>query len=610
MTELNRKIRLAQRRLWLNRWLRLLGWSAALAAGAYTLAILPNKLFSLTENPWYPLGAALGAVGAALVGSGAWFLITRESRQTAAAALDVAAGLKERISSGLFCAGVDDPFAQAVVVDAERVSQSITPRSHLRVSYPASVNYALGTVLLAVLVSFVIPPMDLLGTQEERVAETQQEAITERTQVAVKRTFEEARKLAQKDPLLKDVEGLKELDSLLEAKVETPLEVRQEAMKKFDNFLQNAEKQRELGGQEQLEAVKRMLRHASDLQRNQEGLSEKLNQAMAAGDFKSAQETLQKIQQQLEQAAKTPEEKEKAEAMKEQLGQLAQRLEKAAAAQKLDKKTAEALEKAGLDAKAVEKKLAELSKEDLERIAEQLQKQGMSQEQAEKIAKQLQDQKKACQSCKSLAQGLNQAASAMSQAAGASAASSSNMEGLTAASEQLGQLEQLEQQLQGLDATLANLQDMKDSLGKPCSQCNGTGQRDGHPCSGCGGTGCQGQGASGQQGGGMGRLGQGRGGIAPEEATDFRLTKERTQVFTELGTIIGQSFENGEQIKGEASAAFVETAISPDQETIEAKKEQPLPRQYHSTEKAFFDRVNRDLIDQTSSSAPPSASEP
>jgi hypothetical protein len=114
MTDLDRTVRLAQRRLWMNRWLRLLGWSATAAAGAYVLVALLNKLLSLTEHPWFYPGAALGAAGVAMLISVVWLIATREDRPTAAAALDQAAGLKERISSGLYCAGSTDPFAQAV----------------------------------------------------------------------------------------------------------------------------------------------------------------------------------------------------------------------------------------------------------------------------------------------------------------------------------------------------------------------------------------------------------------------------------------------------------------------------------------------------------------
>ncbi len=593
MTDLDRMVRLAQHRLWLNRWLRLLGWSATVTAATYVLVALINKLFSLTEHPWFYPGAAAVAAGGALLISTVWFLATRDDRPTAAATLDLAAGLKERISSGLYCAGSTDPFARAVYEDARRISRSLSPRAHLRVVFPRSGHYAFATVALALIVSFAIPPMDLLGRQEEhRIAEVRQEGVKQTRAVVVK-TFEQVKKLANENPLLQKMDGLKELDPLAEPQAESPLDVKQDAIKKIDNLVKNVQEQQARAERDRVEAIKKMLRRASDLQQSRDSAMDKLNRALASGDFQAGREAIRQMQERLAQTPQTPEQKQQAEALKQQLAQMAERLEKAAAAQTLDRKLAEELQKAGIDAKDIEKKLAGLSKEDFEKLARQLQQKGLTQQQAQDLVKKLQQQSEARQACRKMADGLAKAAQGMNLAAGGAAGGA---QGLAMAAEQLSELEQAQQNLDQLQLALDSLEDMKSQLGKPCSQCNGTGMCNGKPCSACGGSGCgmgntPGRGGS---GGGMGGLGRGQGGIAPVSETSFRTKRERTPVITGRGSLIGQSWVQGEQIKGEATAEYVGTAISAERDAAEAIHEEKIPRQYRKTVGTYFRRIAED----------------
>jgi tetratricopeptide (TPR) repeat protein len=607
VVDVDRTVRRAQYRLWLNRWLRLLGWSATIAGAGYVLVVLPNKLLNLTDYGWFHPGAAAGAAGLAVVGSLVWLLATREDRRTAATALDLAAGLKERISSGLYCRASDDPFARAVFADARRVSRSVTPRRHLRLTYPRSASYAFGVSAVALIVTFLIPPMDLLGKQEEKQQAERKHQVVQRTEAVVRKTFDEVRKLADENPLLKKMEGLENLDPLTEAKADTAMDVRRDAIKKIDNLVRSVRDHPKMGNEQQLDAMKKMLRRASNLSQNQDSRTRELNKALASGDFKAAREALQKIAQDLSKEAKTPEDKARCEQMAKQLDNLAKRLEQAAQAQKLDKETREALEKSGADPNEVQKKLASMSEEDLKKLAEQLEKSGMSKQQAQQIAKQLQQKQQACRSCQGLGQGLSQLAQAAAGAASGAQSQGSNSgaaaAGMQMAGQQLSQMEQLEQQLNDLQAAMADLQDMKDGLGQSCPQCHGTGMYNGQPCSACGGSGMQGglggQGAGGQAGqgpgGGMGGLGVGRGGVAPEKATAFKMTPKKAPIFTEKGALIGQTWVDGEQIKGDAGAEFVETVLTAERDAAESIRKETMPRQYQHTTGRYFSRMAKEV---------------
>lgn len=601
MTELEHTVRLAQRRLWLNRWLRLLGWSSAIAAGAYVLVAVPNKFFALTVHPWFYPAAALGAGAVALLGSLVWLVATRDDRRTAAAALDSAAGLKERISSGLYCADATDPFAKAVFQDAQRASRSVSPRSHLRITFPTSAHYAFGTIALAILVSFVIPPMDLLGRQEERKVEQARHETVKQADAVVRKTFEQVKKMANENPLLQKMEGLQALDPLADMKAQSPLDVKQDAIKKLDNLVKNVQERQAQAEQEKLDAVKKMLRRASDLQKGQNSLSEKLNKAMASGDFQAAREAVKQMQEKLAETPQTPEQKQQNEALQQQLAQMAEKLDKAAAAQQLDKKLAEQLQKAGVDPKQIEKKLANLSKEDLEKLAKQLQEKGLSKQQAQELAKKLQEQGKAAQACKKLASGLAKASQGMNQQGTPQGGSA---QGLAMADEQLGEMEQAQQNLDQLQLAMDNLQEAKSNLGKPCDQCNGTGMCNGKACGKCGGSGFGEGGKGGGSGSGMGSLGRGKGGIAPESETAFKTKRERTPVFTDKGSLIGQTWVEGEQIKGQANSGYVGTAISAERDVAEAINQEKMPRQYQKTVGSYFTRIAKDAKDAGGGDAP------
>ncbi len=601
MSDLDRTVRLAQRRLWLNRWLRVLGWSAVIAAGAYVLAAVPNKLLMFTEHPWYYPGAALGAVGLALVVSSIWFLVTRDDRFAAAAALDVAAGLKERISSGLYCAQSTDPFGQAVYEDAGRISRSISPRSHLRVAFPRSAAYALGTIALALLVSFVIPPLDLLGKQEAKKAAEEREKPIAKAKEVVTRRFDRIREMAKDNPLLQKMDGLQNLDPQTEAKAQSSLDVRQNAVKQIDNLIKGVQERQARSERGTLDAMNKMLRRVSDLQKGQDSSMEKLNKALAAGDFQAAREALDELKKKAAENAQTPEQKQQAEALQKQLASLSEKLDKAAAAQQLDKKLAEQLQKAGIDARELEKKLSQLSREDLEKIAKQLEKQGVSKEQIEEAIRKIQEQSKACKACKNLADGLGKAGQGMARkAADQNAGAAAAAQGLSAADQQLSELEQMQQEVNQLEAAMNELQSAKADLGKPCGQCNGTGMCNGKPCGRCGGSGLGGgdrPGSAGGRGGGMGARGIGEGGIAPEEVTAFKTNKQRSPVKTGPGSLIGQTWVDGEQIKGQANSEYVETAISAERDVAEAINQEKMPRQYHKTVGKYFERISRDAQD-------------
>lgn len=565
MTQLERQIRTAQRRLWLNRWFAHASLFLAVAASLFAVVVLIQRLYAL-PLPLLWIGVGLGVTGSLI--SVVWTVVTRADAAVAAARLDQAAGLRERLSSGRYCMDAEDPFALAVVADAERVSASISARQHIRFTVPRPLAWSGLSVLVAALM-FLISP-GLLTTSEaketlERTAELQQ------AKVAVKRQMEAVRKLAQATPALDDLKDkLGDLDQKAGGKLERPSDVRHEAIKQIDKLADAVKQKRRSDKYEAAKEMQRMLRGLK-VPKSPDAATQKLSRALREGDFKSAKQEIEKLKEQLA-TLKMKEDKELVAKLSKQLDDLAKQLEKVAK----DEKIAQKLEQAGLKPDDVKRMLENLKKQDLDQLKKSLEEKGMSQKQINKLVEEMQRQQQAGGMAQKLAQAMKQA----SQAGGGQAGDA--QAGLSMAADQLSELELLEQEMNQLDAALADLQQSKNNINRPCPHCKGAG------CSRC-------QGPR----GGMGQQGQGRGGIAPEQQTSIRFKTERGKVETGRGAIIGQFLFDGEQVKGEVSSGFAEVVTAAEHDASDRINRQRVPRQYHKAVKAYFSNVRRSIKSAT-----------
>jgi hypothetical protein len=576
MTTLDRQVKSAQSRLWCNRWLRQLCWSATAVTGVYAVLVLVSRLWGLE----WPLGVmAAGAGCLALAGSLGWSLVGRPGRHAAAAALDEAAGLRERVSSGLYCTTSEDPFEQAVYQDAERVAGSVTVRQHLRLRFPFQAVYS-GIAALVAGIMLLLPD----GMLEETQAH-QQRTVAEqvaRTQVEVQKRLQPIKKLAETNPALKDLkEELEKLETPL-AKMDQPQNIRHEALKKIDKM---ADALREQQAGERYDKVNEMKKMLRGIKQQNEGMTENLSKALADGNFKAAQEEIKQLQEKLA-TLKHQEDQQMVKQLEEQLKDLAKQLDKVAD----DKVMKEKLEQAGLKKEDIEKMLQNLSKKDMEQIKKELEKSGLAKKDIDKLAQQLAKRKDAAAACQKMSQAMKQAASAAGQGQTGEA-----MDQMQSAGDQLSEMEQMEQEMSQLESQMAELQDAKKDL-ESCSKCNGTGQCNGQRCGACQGSGM----GQPNQGGGMGRLGQGRGGLAPKGGeTNFGTKIVRQKVHTGKGRIIGQFLVDAEQVKGDVSTPLAEVISAEERDATDAISRDRIPRQYQKSVKEYFSYVQKALTGGT-----------
>jgi len=553
MTPLVHQIRSAQRRLWLNRWLGLLAWSVAVGGFVYAAVVLIQRLFDLP----IPLGyVGLGLAVTTLLLSIVWAVAMREGALAAAAALDQAAGLRERLSSGHLCTGSDDPLAKAVVVDAERIASSITARQHIRLQAPRALAAGLGSLVLAALM-FLITPGLLLS--DETVEAKQQEESVRLAQVAVKRQMKEIKDIVDATPALDDLKDeAAKLDIKQSGQLGKPEDLRYEAAKKIDNLADAVKRKQHDSKYDALRDMRKRLRSLKAP--SEESPTQKLTKALQQGDFKEAKEEVKALQEQLATLKKEKDQKA-IDKLSKQLDSLAKQLEKLDSEEKLKEK----LEQAGIKKDDVDRALESLKKKDLEQIKKSLQQKGMDQQSAEKLAKQIKQSQGAGSMAKKLAQAMKMASQAASSGQQGQAAA-----GLSSAGEQLDQLEQLEQEMNQLESTMSDLQQARNKMGNGTGQCN-------------------------NPGGGMRKKRRGRGGIAPEEQTDVAFKTEHGKVKTTKGAIIAQFLVDGEQVKGEVTSDFVNLMTAAQHDASDRISRDRIPRQYQKAVKSYFSNVQKSL---------------
>lgn len=577
MTHLHRQARIARRRLWINHWLTTLGWclTGALVVLAVALAVSRGAELLL------PMNIVLGTLGGAvLIVSLVWASMRCEEEQEAAAVLDKAAGLKERVSSGLYCESMNDPYAQAVVADAEKLSSAVTARQFIPVRAPRSGGWAVGSAAVAALT--LLLPMGWLSGEDDAPQGLDNQQV-QQTNVVVKRQIDTVTKTIRDSETLKDLEQqLQEMEKPSAPEMQRPDQIRNEALKKLDRFADMLRERKEKNLLESNEMRKKLRRLKSDDSDN--SLVNKLTKAMANGDFKEAKEHVEQLQEKLAKLNKE-DDSEYIRQLEKQLKDLAKQLEEAAKSDKLAQK----LQQAGIDKEQAERMLERLSKKDKEEIKKALEQAGMSQQQMKKMMEEMKKSQQASSQCKKMSQSAQQAASAAGQ--GQMGQSMQNMQAMQDA---LSDMESLEQELSEIESAMSDVQNSKDNLSNPCGQCNGSGQdKQGGNCSGCNGDG-DGNGRDGQGQGGSGGLGQGRGGRPPRgEAGQIAFKKERAKVETREGRIIGQFLIDGEQIPGESRKDFATVIEAAERDASDAVQRDRVSRKYQKAVKEYFSSISQ-----------------
>lgn len=596
MSDIERVIRQASRRLMLTDWLRTL---VIVLAGVIALLILLRltQKFVPISVPWPTAFAGAGVL--AVIVSGAWSYLRRCKALAVAREIDERGGLRESLSTALYLQDnaeqADDPWSRLIVTTAQENARRVVVKDVIPVRTPSAWPAAAGAAI-ALAAVWWLPSRDITGLFAEREAEQQREAEVLEARAEVQQVNEEIeRALAEAGLELQLPDD--ELNEGLEVDPTAPInpeDVRRTAIKRLTNLADQLEDITDSDEAAKVDAVRDAMRR---LRTPGPGPASEMARAMARGDFAQARQQLDELAQQMASGEMSEEQKqqlgEQAEALKEQLEQLAQDR------QQLE----EQLQAAGMS-----KAEAQQAAQNPEQLQQQLeQNQSLSEEQKQQLQQAAQAQQQASDSMGAMAQAMGQ----MSQ--GAQAGSQSQAaEGMNSMGGQLSQLEQMQSEMGAASAAMSQVQQQLSQLQH--SQCEG-GNCSSGACSSMGNgewgaySFAAGQGNSMSQGSGSGNQpGQGNGPGPDEQAVDFLLQAEKASVTTTEGPIIASSFVFGSQIRGESTAQFGEIVGSATVQAAEAIESKRVPRQHENAVQHYFGRLERAATEGAKDAAPAESS--
>lgn len=579
VNEIRRVVRRAGMRLIIADFLHALIWTLTVAVAGAAVCLIVQRLFAFAM-PWREIAiyAPIAAAAIALV----WALFTKPAAAAIARRLDEGANLKETLSTALSVAGREDPWCRNVVESASRTAVGVDVRRALPFHAPRAWPAPLVAGLTLVALFVLLPSFDLLK-KEAKAAETKKQAakveeVKIETQEAVKKIEEMVAKLDPKNE--KDEKNAGENN----ADAKTPEDIRRAAIKKMESMkdkLENLKASNEKALTS--EALKDMMKQ---LRQPGPGPLADVAGAMAKGDFKAAEQALEKMAQAMADGKMSDADKK---ALEKQLDKMKDALDKLAQNQK---KAEEALQKAGLD-----KELAKASKEDLKKALENAK--NLTQEQKEQIQKMVEAQKQAQSQCQNMSQSMNSMCQGMKEGGkqpGEKGMSQEGQKAMQQMGEQLSQAEMMQQEANNLDAALSECQSQMENMMKDMGQCQSPGEGQ---CQG----GLNGEGGESDKGGkwgdnesdklgkGFGNGGRANGGRPADAQAQEKWAQRKFQTALGNGPVIGTMLVQGDQIRGESKAQFQSAADAADASATEALQNNTIPREYHEAIKHYFGRL-------------------
>ena len=440
MTELQKQVHRAQRRIVLQTFLSSVIWTLVICLAIAALAVAATKVrFVDVEPRTWSVAWLTGSVGVAFVSAAIWTWWKRSSLADAAIEIDRRYGLKERVSSS-FCltaAEADTEIGQALVADAARRVQRIDVREKFGIQASRWAFLPLVTGVLAVALVF-LPDAKPQDSSKQAQAKTVEVNRVKKTTTALKKKLAKQRELLKEKNLREASKLAQKLEKGLDKLAKSDAD-KKKTMIEMNNLAQELRQQREsLKGSETL---KKRLNQMKEM-KVKEGPADELARAMQNGDFKKALDQIKQLQQQLKDAKLTP----------QQQRQLAQQM------QQMQKKLEEMVKQHEQAKKDLEEQIAQAKQQGNDAAAKKLQKK----------LDQLKAQDEAMQRLQQMAQKMDQVAKNMQQGNPQEA-----MQQLAQMAEDLENMQQEMAELEALEAMMDQLAAAKDSMN--CDQCDGGG---------------------------------------------------------------------------------------------------------------------------------------
>lgn len=583
MTEIRRVLKQAAWRLIIVDLFRNLSMTMAAAVGLLIAILLAERVLGVAvsfPSDWLSLAAA--ALGAGAAAAVVWTLIRRARGVALARIVDERADLRESLSTAMYVARSQDPWASVVVETARDKAKRVDVRRAIPIVAPRLWFLPLAMVLSMAILWFSLPNWDLLGALSQREQAQRQQFEIQQVREEIKRDEERLEELLRRAGVeLKEEEATREgRDAHAPL---TPDDVRRAAIRRLTSLQDQLADLKQSAEAQRMDSLKQMMRQ---LRTPGPGPAEQLSRQLAQGNFQQAQQELEQLAQQLASANMSPEDQQR---LQQQLQQLAQQLQQLAEnRQELERR----LQQAGLTPEQARQSAAD--PEALKKALEELQ--NLTEEQKKQLAEMAKAMSEAASACGGMGEALSQMAAGLSQAG----LDQSGMQGLENLAGQLSAFEMMQADMDSLDAAMSEAMKQLSKLGSACAgkpgDCEG-GDCEGGECEGdC--EGCEGGASSpwrlgSAQGSSAGR-GPGRGtSVRNWDDVDAPVNIEKVKSPTRQGDgpIIGTRLVYGDQVRGESVAEFVSVVESSAKAATEALDPMTVPRELHDSVKGYFGRL-------------------
>ncbi len=566
---LDKGLHLVQRRVFFNRFLSILFFDLFITVSAFGFFMIAQKMFSFDLDIVTVLGFVLGA--SLIVSLTRGYFQARSGAREAAILIDENLNLKERVSTTVYLRentqSDADGWGKLVERDGLKAIAGVNLSNSFPINLPSLARWILVPLVLCLGLIF-LPDYDLMGLKEEREAEAKmKEEIAKEIEKAnepkVLDTLEEE----------KDDPELKEFAEQLKKEIQKELEEKNEELgnKEESGFKDLSSEDAKKGAMVQLSKMENILKAKMDQKKYDElkefqkkndlkgmelndELARKLQDALKKGDFKKADEALQKLTQELQRLQKKQDKNELTKEEKDKLKKLTQDLQKLA-------QNAQAMQK-------------------------QAQKSG--------------DKNQANQAMQQMAQMMQQMSQSMQN--GNMNQAMKDMKNMQMS---MSELAKLQKQMEYMDKKLQQMKQSKQNLAqlKKCKSCGKAGQCNSQgKCGSCSGNGNkpgqgqgQNQGLLGPKGTGLSTgpkegIGQGQGKKGTPEATKSKREHLRDKELDPRGTLIATLNVEGEVPKGDAKVKYHNAAKAAQSQAKKVDRE-AIPVEYRDQVKRYMNSL-------------------
>jgi len=302
MDQIREQVNRARRRLsfelFLNRLIRC--WFATLVLAVAAIAVPKLWAIGLFFSNGLPanwsLNCTLAGLASGLLIAFVWTWLRGRSELDAAVEIDRRYGLKERVASSLLLTpdAAKTPAGQALLSDALGAVGRIDVDEKFKIRFQQRAWLPLVPALLAFALAMFVDNREAQSSVDPKSPELTKEQHDNATKKLRERLANRRKEAAKKG--LKDAEGLfRELEKQTEKMAEAKAVDRKQSLVKINDLAKQLEKRRQkLGGKQQLRKQFEKLNNIN------KGPADKMVAAMKKGDWKAAQQELQKLKQQLE----------------------------------------------------------------------------------------------------------------------------------------------------------------------------------------------------------------------------------------------------------------------------------------------------------------------